>query len=291
MTKSQPPQLEPNPGKHPTHFKRSILWQLNTPEADLTNTTDLPPAISPLVSHILLDPTHWSDLTRHSPRAIVTELSVLKQRWGKPIVVVITDPAACCQEDWLQADGFYIPGPHSRQGDLLSAVGATGKALWIERGSFLAPTDFENVLKRVQTGDPSNGTAPITLVDTGSQYGYADRVLDTRALCHYADWGVPASLSYTDLATGSDAAGANWRPRWADRPLQDKYIFLCAQTWGMGIVFKNPQPSSAERAQTDHKSSNSFLADRAEHLATAVRHLLAHPHPVAPQFDTRLSHE
>lgn len=292
-------------------FRRSILWQLDVlagaaPKGS-SGTTDssdlscggeavaaLPQVASPVVSHLLLDPSGWDCLTGASPDGCPLDLLALKKQWGKKVVIVITAPEEFSEPAWSQADGFYIPGAHSRQGDLLQAAGHAGKPLWIERGSFLAPSDFENVLKRVGADRPSESAhpemdPPVTLVDTGSQYGYADRVLDTRALCLYEEWDVAFSLSYTDLATGGEPAGENWRPRWADAPGRDRFVFQCAQQWGAGLVFKSPVSKPDQGRLVDADLEKGFLAKRADHLAAAVRHVLAQ----APFFssEVRLSHD
>lgn len=278
-------------------FRRSVLWQLDVLAGVATRASSasapssgvssgqgavaaLPQVASPVVSHILVDPFGWDRLTGAAPDGSPFDLLSLKEQWGKRVVILITAPEELSRPDWNAADGFYIPGAHSRQGDLLQAAGAAGKPLWIERGSFLAPSDFENVLKRIGAAERKEPVhpetdPPVTLVDTGSQYGYADRVLDTRALCSYEDWGVAFSLSYTDLASGGEPAGENWRPRWADVPGSDRFIFQCAQQWGAGLVFKSVLSAPARSRLPAAGPETGLLDARADHLAAAVRHVLA----------------
>lgn len=135
-----------------------------------------------------------------------------------------------------RANGYYVPGTHCRQGDILLAVAASGKPVWIERGSFLAPTDVAHVTKRFS--DPS----VVTLVEAGSHFGYDDRVLDPRALALYESWGLKLSFSITDLLAG-DGAGSLYRPQWAEDPthlrLFLKTFLRMRALWKAGVVVKN----------------------------------------------------
>ncbi len=161
-------------------------------------------------------------------------------------IAIVRHPEQLELESVRTATGYYVPGTHCRQADILQAVSSTGKPVWIERGSFLAPTDVAHIARRFQ--DPS----AVTLVEAGSHFGYDDRVLDPRALALYEDWGLRISLSITDLLAG-DGAGSPYRPQWAEE-LKNNRSFLNAimrirTLWNAGIVVKS-HPRAADFADS-----------------------------------------
>ena len=75
-------------------------------------------------------------------------------------------------------DVLQIPAFLSRQTDLLLAAAATGKAINIKKGQFLAPWDMANVAaKVVGAGNPN-----VLVTERGASFGYNTLVTDMRAL-------------------------------------------------------------------------------------------------------------
>ncbi len=162
---------------------------------------------------------------------------------GARRIAIVRHPEQLELEHVQSATGYYVPGTHCRQGDILQALASTGRPVWIERGSFLAPTDVAHISRRFP--DPSI----VTLVEAGSHFGYDDRVLDPRALALYEDWGLRISLSITDLLAG-DGAGSPYRPKWAEEP-KNISSFLNAfmrirALWNAGIVVKSHPRAAAD---------------------------------------------
>ncbi|NDC36617.1 MAG: 3-deoxy-8-phosphooctulonate synthase [Proteobacteria bacterium] len=75
--------------------------------------------------------------------------------------------------DVLQTPAFLC-----RQTDLLVAAGATGKAVNVKKGQFLAPQDMAHVAAKIA----SSGNHNIMLCERGSCFGYRDLVVDMRSL-------------------------------------------------------------------------------------------------------------
>jgi hypothetical protein len=139
------------------------------------------------------------------------------------------------------AMGYCVPGTHCRQGDILKAVAQTNKPVWIERGSFLSPTDLAHIAERFE--DPSL----VTVVDAGSHFGYDDRVLDFRALALYKSWGLGFALGLDELCFG-DHAHSQYRPKWASSP-ENLQLFVTellglVAFWQCGVVIKNAAGSN-----------------------------------------------
>ena len=90
-------------------------------------------------------------------------------------------------------DVLQIPAFLSRQTDLLLAAAATGKAINIKKGQFLAPWDMKNVVAKV-TG---SGNPNVLVTERGASFGYNTLVSDMRALPIMADIGAPVIFDAT----------------------------------------------------------------------------------------------
>jgi 2-dehydro-3-deoxyphosphooctonate aldolase (KDO 8-P synthase) len=90
-------------------------------------------------------------------------------------------------------DVLQIPAFLSRQTDLLLAAAATGKAINIKKGQFLAPWDMKNVVaKVVGAGNPN-----VLACERGASFGYNTLVSDMRALPVLRDIGCPVVFDAT----------------------------------------------------------------------------------------------
>jgi 2-dehydro-3-deoxyphosphooctonate aldolase (KDO 8-P synthase) len=95
-------------------------------------------------------------------------------------VPVLTDvhEAAQCPRVAEAVDVLQIPAFLCRQTDLLVAAAATGRAVNVKKGQFLAPWDMANVVAKI-TG-AGNGNVLVT--ERGASFGYNALVSDMRAL-------------------------------------------------------------------------------------------------------------
>ncbi|MBU2116001.1 MAG: 3-deoxy-8-phosphooctulonate synthase, partial [Alphaproteobacteria bacterium] len=75
-------------------------------------------------------------------------------------------------------DVLQIPAFLSRQTDLLLAAAATGKAINVKKGQFLAPWDMKNVISKITGADNPN----VMACERGASFGYNTLVSDMRAL-------------------------------------------------------------------------------------------------------------
>ena len=90
-------------------------------------------------------------------------------------------------------DVIQIPAFLCRQTDLLLAAGATGRAINVKKGQFLAPWDMKNVAKKIA----STGNENILLCERGASFGYNTLVSDMRALPIMAETGYPVVFDAT----------------------------------------------------------------------------------------------
>ncbi|WP_409021085.1 3-deoxy-8-phosphooctulonate synthase [Brevundimonas vesicularis] len=90
-------------------------------------------------------------------------------------------------------DVLQIPAFLCRQTDLLLAAAATGKAINIKKGQFLAPWDMKNVIAKVSgAGNPN-----VMACERGASFGYNTLVSDMRGLAVMREIGCPVVFDAT----------------------------------------------------------------------------------------------
>src|SRR5438270_778276 len=109
-----------------------------------------------------------------------------------PVLTDVHEPVQCDQ--LAQAvDVLQIPAFLCRQTDLLVAAAATGRAVNVKKGQFLAPWDMANVVAKVTgAGNPN-----VLVTERGASFGYNTLVSDMRALPILAKIGAPVIFDAT----------------------------------------------------------------------------------------------
>jgi 2-dehydro-3-deoxyphosphooctonate aldolase (KDO 8-P synthase) len=102
-------------------------------------------------------------------------------------------------------DILQIPAFLSRQTDLLVAAAATGKAVNVKKGQFLAPWDMKNVVAKVT----ASGNANVLVTERGASFGYNTLVSDMRALPIMAEIGAPVIFDATHSVQQPGGQGAS----------------------------------------------------------------------------------
>jgi len=101
----------------------------------------------------------------------------IRSSLGLSVLTDVHEPAQCA-EAAQAVDVLQIPAYLCRQTDLLVAAAATGKAVNVKKGQFLAPWDMANVAAKI-TGA---GNANVLVTERGASFGYNTLVSDMRAL-------------------------------------------------------------------------------------------------------------
>ncbi|WP_338662888.1 3-deoxy-8-phosphooctulonate synthase [Pararoseomonas sp. SCSIO 73927] len=132
-----------------------------------------------------------------APRGLGMErsLPILAEIRDSLGLAVITDvhDAAQCAPVAEAVDILQIPAFLCRQTDLLLAAAATGRAVNVKKGQFLAPWDMRNVLAKItKAGNPN-----VLLTDRGTSFGYNTLVSDFRGLPIMAGMGAPVVFDAT----------------------------------------------------------------------------------------------
>lgn len=119
-------------------------------------------------------------------------LQEVKKAIGVPVLTDVHNEAQCAPVAEV-CDILQIPAFLCRQTDLLLAAGATGAAINVKKGQFLAPWDMDNVVAKVE----STGNHNILLTERGTSFGYNTLVADMRALPRMAQTGYPVIMDAT----------------------------------------------------------------------------------------------
>lgn len=117
----------------------------------------------------------------------------IREKLGLPVLTDVHEAAQCAPVAEA-VDVLQIPAFLCRQTDLLLAAAATGRAVNVKKGQFLAPWDMKNVAAKV-TGA---GNPRVLLTERGASFGYNTLVSDMRALPIMArDTGLPVVFDAT----------------------------------------------------------------------------------------------
>ena len=119
-------------------------------------------------------------------------LAEVKSRIGCPVLTDVHDEEQCRLAGQV-VDVLQIPAFLCRQTDLLLAAGATGCAINVKKGQFLAPWDMPNVAAKIA----STGNQRILLCERGTSFGYNTLVADMRSLPQMARTGYPVVMDAT----------------------------------------------------------------------------------------------
>jgi 2-dehydro-3-deoxyphosphooctonate aldolase (KDO 8-P synthase) len=116
----------------------------------------------------------------------------IRSMFGCPVLTDVHSHEQCAPVAEV-VDVLQIPAFLCRQTDLLLAAGATGAAINVKKGQFLAPWDMANVVAKVE----STGNRRISVCERGASFGYNNLVVDMRSLPIMAQTGYPVVFDAT----------------------------------------------------------------------------------------------
>jgi 2-dehydro-3-deoxyphosphooctonate aldolase (KDO 8-P synthase) len=129
-------------------------------------------------------------------------LTQVRTKFGCPVLTDVHDAEQCAVVGQV-VDVLQIPAFLCRQTDLLAAAAATGKAVHIKKGQFLAPWDMKNVAQKMV----AFGNEQVMLCERGVSFGYNTLVSDMRALPIMAATGFPVIFDATHSVQQPGGAG------------------------------------------------------------------------------------
>lgn len=164
-------------------------------------------------------------------------LAEVRDRTGLPVTTDIHEPSQAAAAGQV-CDVLQIPAFLARQTDLLIAAAATGRAVHVKKGQFMAPGDMRNVVKKLEEAGCEN----MLLCERGTFFGYGRLVNDMRAIPQMQALGAPvvfdATHSVQEPGGLGDATGGN---RAMVEPLA-----RCAMAIGADGLFMETHPRPDE---------------------------------------------
>jgi len=104
-------------------------------------------------------------------------LRAIGESTGLPVLTDV-HTAADCAPVAEAVDVLQIPAFLCRQTDLLVAAAATGRAINVKKGQFVAPWDMRHAVEKIR----ESGNERVSLTERGASFGYNNLVVDMRAL-------------------------------------------------------------------------------------------------------------
>ena len=115
---------------------------------------------------------------------------------GKELGIPVTTDIHTAEEATLAAehvDPLQVPAFLCRQTDLLEACAATGRAVNVKKGQFLAPWDCVNIANKLR----AFGCERFLITERGTTFGYNNLVADMRSLYWMRQEGIPVIFDST----------------------------------------------------------------------------------------------
>ncbi len=124
--------------------------------------------------------------------AALAVFAEIRDTLGLPVLTDVHERDHCAPVAEV-VDVLQIPAFLCRQTDLILAAAATGRAVNIKKGQFLAPWDMRHVIAKAR----STGNAAVLVTERGTSFGYNTLVTDMRGLPVMASYGAPVVFDAT----------------------------------------------------------------------------------------------
>ncbi len=166
------------------------------------------------------------------------QLAAVKNALNVPVITDVHLPEQCAPVAKV-ADILQIPAFLCRQSDLLAAAAATGRAVNVKKGQFMAPWDMEHVADKLTQA----GCNDILLCERGTSFGYNTLVADMRSLPIMSGLGYPVIMDATHAVQEPGGQGAASGGNRAFAPV----LARAAVSLGIAGVFleTHPDPNCA----------------------------------------------
>ena len=169
----------------------------------------------------------------------LTIFDEVKRQTGLPVLTDVHDATQCAPVAEV-VDILQIPAFLCRQTDLLVAAAATGRAVNVKKGQFLAPWDMANVVDKIAgAGNPN-----VLVTERGASFGYNTLVSDMRALPVLAKTGAPVVF---DATHSVQQPGGQGKTSGGQREFVPVLARAAVAVGGRGRVHRNARPARSGR--------------------------------------------
>ena len=119
-------------------------------------------------------------------------LAEVRRQFALPLLTDVHEPAQCAPAAEV-VDVLQIPAFLCRQTDLLLAAAATGRAVNVKKGQFMAPDDMRRVVDKIRAA----GNDKVTVTERGASFGYHNLVVDMRSFAWMQQDGIAVIYDVT----------------------------------------------------------------------------------------------
>ena len=160
----------------------------------------------PFIFKSSFDKANRTAMSSYRGMSMAQGLDILAEVRTRLGVQVITDvhESQQCEPVAAAVDALQIPAFLCRQTDLLQAAAATGRAVNLKKGQFLAPWDLQHAVDKIRAV-PEHG--PLWVTERGSSFGYGNLVVDFQSFPHLRRTGCPLVFDATHSVQKPGALG------------------------------------------------------------------------------------
>lgn len=160
----------------------------------------------PFIYKSSFDKANRTALSSYRGIAMEEGLDILAEIRTKLGVPVLTDVHESwqCKPVGEAVDVLQIPAFLCRQTDLLLAAAATGRAVNLKKGQFLAPWDLGNAVDKMRAVE---GRGPLWVTERGTTFGYGQLVVDFQTWPYLRKTGCPVIFDATHSVQKPGALG------------------------------------------------------------------------------------
>ncbi len=184
-------------------------------------------------------------------------LAAVRVATGLPLLTDVHEPSQCGAAAAV-VDVLQIPAFLCRQTDLIAAAAATGRAVNIKKGQFMAPDDMRRAVDKAHR---SGGTR-VSVTERGASFGYHNLVVDMRSFALLHRDGIPVLFDVThslQLPGGGEETGG-------EREFAEPLALAATAAGADGLYLEvHPDPP---RARSD--AATQLDPGRAERLLAAA---------------------
>ncbi len=149
----------------------------------------------PLIFKASYDKANRSSVGSFRGPGLAGGLEILRKinaRFRVPVLTDVHEPGQARAAAEV-CDVLQVPAFLSRQTDLLTAAGETGRVVNLKKGQFLSPWEMVNAVEKVK----STGNNQVTITERGVSFGYNNLVVDMRSFPILAKSGCPVVFDVT----------------------------------------------------------------------------------------------
>ncbi|MGO8690610.1 MAG: 3-deoxy-8-phosphooctulonate synthase [Thermoguttaceae bacterium] len=195
----------------------------------------------PLVFKASFDKANRTSIDSYRGPGLARGLEILrrvKESTGLPVTTDVHLPEQAAAVGAV-CDLVQVPAFLARQTDLLAAAAATGRAVHVKKGQFMAPWDMKHVVGKLEAA----GCRQVLLGERGTFFGYGRLVNDMRAIPQMQALGVPVIFDATHSVQEPGGLGA---ATGGNRALVEPLARAAVALGVDGLFFEtHPQPEAA----------------------------------------------